>query len=187
MSYPNDSEPDVLERSKLMRRVLRLGGTGALILCLFLSAVWANLAIAFQLPASGGVRIGACLLLDLIALAALVAFVRRGPWRALVIYAVVYAILLAWSSSIGASNDKNWAADVVHGITGVADGDQLSARYVRNFSWRTETDYTERWEQRIYDISKLRTLDLFLVYWMGPPPATEDMKSTSALMPCQAN
>jgi hypothetical protein len=39
---------------------------------------------------------------------------------------------------------------------------------VRNFNWRTETDYTERWEQRAYDLSKLRSLDLFLVYWMGP-------------------
>jgi hypothetical protein len=155
-------------RSKLMRRVLIRCGIGALILCLFLSAVWANLAIAYQLPASGGVRIAACLALDLVALAALVAVVRRSSWRALLIYAVVYAILLAWSSSISALNDKNWAADVVHGITGSTDGDQLSARNVRNFSWRTETDYTERWEQRTYDLSKLRSLDLFLVYWIGP-------------------
>jgi hypothetical protein len=151
-----------------MRRLFGLGGAGALILCLFLSAVWANLAIAYQLPASGAVRIGACLALDSIALAGLVAVVRRRPWRALLIYAVVYSIFLAWSASISASNDKNWAADVVHGITGVADGDQLSARNVRNFIWRTETDYTERWEQRTYDLSKLRSLDLFLVYWMGP-------------------
>jgi hypothetical protein len=151
-----------------MWRFLRLGGTGALILCLVLSAVWANLAIVYQLPASSGVRIAACLALDLIALAALVAVVRRKPWRALLIYAVVYAVLLVWSNSINASNDKDWAADVAHGITGVADGDQLSARNVRNFGWRTETDYTERWEQRTYDISKLGTLDLFLVYWMGP-------------------
>jgi Domain of unknown function (DUF4105) len=151
-----------------MWRVLRLCGIGALILCLLLSAVWANLAIAYQLPASGGVRIGACLALDLIALAALVAVVRHRPWRSLLIYAVVYAVLLAWSSSISASNDKDWAADVAHGITGVVDGHELSARNVRNFTWRTETDYTERWEQRIYELSKLRSLDLFLVYWMGP-------------------
>jgi hypothetical protein len=151
-----------------MWRFLRICGTGVLILCLVLSAVWANLAIVYQLPASSVVRIGACLALDLIALTALVAVVRHRPWRGLLIYAVAYAVFLAWSSSIRASNDKNWAADVVHGITGVSDGDRLSARNVRNFSWRTETDYTERWEQRTYDLSKLRSLDLFLVYWMGP-------------------
>jgi hypothetical protein len=147
---------------------LGIFGTGALISCLFLSAIWANLAIGYQLPQSTGVRIGACLALNSIALAALVAILRRRHWRAVFIYAVAYAILLAWSVSIRATNDKNWAADVVHGVTGVIDGDQLSVRDVRNFSWRTEADYTEHWEQRIYDLSKLRSLDLFLVYWMAP-------------------
>jgi hypothetical protein len=151
-----------------MRRILRIVGTGALVVFLFLSVVWANLAIAYQLPGSAAVRIGACLVLNLIALAALVAIVRRKHWRAVLVYAAAYALLLAWSGSISASNDRNWAADVVHGITGIFDGDRLSVSNVRNFSWRTETDYTEGWEQRTYDLSKLRSLDLFLVYWMGP-------------------
>jgi hypothetical protein len=76
--------------------------------------------------------------------------------------------ILGWSSSISASNNNNWAADVAHGIAGTIDGDRLSARNIQNFSWRTETDYAERWEQRTYDISKLPSLDLFLVYWTGP-------------------
>jgi len=152
----------------LIRRVLGIFGTGALMSCLFLSAVWANLAIAYQLPQSTGVRIAACLALDFIALAALVAIIRRRHWRAVSIYAVACAIFLAWSASIRATNDKNWAADVAHGVTGVIDGDQLSVREVRNFSWRTETDYTESWEQRTYDLSRLQSLDLFLGYWMGP-------------------
>ena len=135
----------------MIRRVLGIFGTGALISCLFLSAVWANLAIAYQLPQSTGVRIGACLVLNSIALAALVAIISRRHWRAVFIYAVAYAILLAWSASIRATNDKNWATEVAHGVTGVIDGDQLSVRDVRNFSWRTEADYTEH-----------------LVYWMGP-------------------
>jgi len=151
-----------------MRRILRIVGTGALAVFLFLSAVWANLAIAYQLPGSAAVRIGACLVLNLIALAALVAIVRRKHWRAVLVNAAAYALLLAWAGSISASNDRNWAADVVHGITGIVDGDRLSVSNVRNFSWRTETDYTEGWEQRTYDLSKLRSLDLFLVYWMGP-------------------
>eukprot|EP01030_Chromulinospumella_sphaerica_P015030 gene15030-14829_t len=39
---------------------------------------------------------------------------------------------------------------------------------VRNFEWRTETDYTPRWETREYDLSQLQTADLVLSYWMGP-------------------
>ena len=151
-----------------MGRILRIAGTGAFIVSLLLSAGWANLAIAYQLPGYAPVRIGACLILNLIALAALVAVVRHRHWRAVLIYAVALALLLAWSGSISASNDKNWAADVVHGITGIVDGDRLSVRNVRNFSWRTEAEYSERWEQRTYDLSKLRSLDLFFVYWTGP-------------------
>src|SRR6516165_8128006 len=164
MLYPNAS----LEQSKSMRRVLRIAATSLFVVALVLSAIWANLAIAYQLPGSVGIRIGTCLALDLIALAALLTLLLRWRWRAALIYAAAYGIFLAWSSSISASNDKNWAVDVIHGITGIIDGDRLSALDVRNFSWRTEADYTERWEERTYDLSKLRSLDLFLVYWMGP-------------------
>jgi len=135
---------------------------------LVLSAVWANLAIAYQLSGAPAVRIGACLILTLIALSTLVAVVQRKHWRIVLIYAAAFALVLAWSGSISASNDKNWAAEVVHGITGIVDGDRLAVRNVRNFSWRTDTDYNERWEERTYDLSQLRSLDLFLVYWMGP-------------------
>jgi len=140
---------------------LRIVGAGLFALGLVLSAVWANLAIAYQMPGSAVVRVGACLVFDVIALAALLAVVRRrrSRWRALLVYAVACAIFLGWSSSISASNDKNWAVDVAHGVTGAVDGDQLTVRNLRNFSWRTEADYAERWEQRTYDLSKLRSLD----------------------------
>ena len=150
-----------------MRRALRICGAGLLALLLILSVVWANFAIAYQLPAPSIVLIGISLAFDLIALAALVAILLRRRWRALLAYAVAYAILLVWSASISASNDKNWAADVAHGVTGSIDGDRLSVHNVRNFDWRTETDYTEQWEQRTYDLSKLRSLDLFLLRLEG--------------------
>jgi hypothetical protein len=153
-----------------MRCGVGIVGTGALALGLVLSAGWANLAIAYQLPGSSALRIGACLALNVIALVALTAIVlrRRWRWQFVLIYAVAYAIFLAWSGSISASNDKNWVADVAHGITGAIDGDRLSVRNLRNFGWRSEADYTENWEQRTYDLAQLRSLDLFLVYWMGP-------------------
>ena len=109
-----------------MRRVLRSGATSLITLCLILSAIWANLAITYQLLGPAGVRIGAYLALDVIALAALLALVLRRRWRAVLICGAAYAIFLAWSSSISASNDKNWAADVAHGFTGIVDGDLLA-------------------------------------------------------------
>src|SRR5262249_55736374 len=144
--------PNVLECVRLIRRILRIVGTGALALGLVLSAAWANLAIAYQLPGSSTLRIGACLALNVIALVALTGIVllwaRR--WLSVLIYVVANAIFFAWSGSISASNDKNWATDVAHGITGAVEGDRLSVSNVRNFSWRSEADYTENWEQRTY-------------------------------------
>jgi hypothetical protein len=113
---------------------LQIGGIAALIVCLLLSAIWANLAIAYQLPGSEGLRIAACLSLNVIAVAALAAVVLRRHWRAVLIYAAACVLVIAWTISINASNDKNWAADVAHGITGIIDGDRLFARNVRNFS-----------------------------------------------------
>ena len=38
---------------------------------------------------------------------------------------------------------------------------------VRNFDYRTETDLTSRWEDRIYDLRTLDPGNLIAVYWAG--------------------
>jgi len=85
-----------------MRRVFRVSATGVFALFLVLSAVWANLAIAYQMPGAAVIRVGACLALNLIAFAALLAVVlrRRMRWRAVLTYAVAYAIFLGCSRTI---------------------------------------------------------------------------------------
>jgi hypothetical protein len=40
-------------------------------------------------------------------------------------------------------------------------------RFLRNFDYRSETDFTPRWEERRFDLSRLVGIDLFLSYW-GP-------------------
>ena len=47
------------------------------------------------------------------------------------------------------------------------EGDRLTIRNVRNFDYRTETDFTERWETRTYDLAQLRGGDMFFSFW-GP-------------------
>ena len=95
---------------------------------------------------------------NVVALGAVTGFVLRRYSRAALVYAAVYAVLLVWWASINPSNDKDWAAAVAHGVTGSLDGDRLSVQNVRNFSWHNEADFAERWEQRTYDLSKLRSL-----------------------------
>ena len=66
------------------------------------------------------------------------------------------------------SHNRQWADDVAHMLHADVKGNQVVLKNVRNFEWRTETDYTPRWETREYDLSQLQTADLILSYWMGP-------------------
>ena len=66
------------------------------------------------------------------------------------------------------SHNRQWADDVSQMLHADVNGDRVVLKNVRNFEWRTETDYTPRWETREYDLSQLQTADLVLSYWMGP-------------------
>ena len=153
---------------EVVQHVLRISGTVLLIVVVLGSAVWANLAILYRLPGPLVIRIAACLVFDLVALGTMTGLAVRRYRRAVLVYAAVYAVLLLWWATIHPSKDKNWAAAVAHGVIGSLHGDWLRVENVRNFSWNSETDFVERWEERTYDLSKLRSLDLYLVYWMGP-------------------
>ena len=114
--------------TEVTRRVLRISGTFLLIIVVLVSAVWANLAILYQLPGSATIRIGACLVFDGVALGAMTGLALRRYRRAVLVYAAVYAALLVWWTSIHPSNDRDWAAAVAHGVTGSVSGDRLIGR-----------------------------------------------------------
>ena len=134
-------------------------------------SAWGALALWFRLPAPENLRaLSACLfaLLGLGAIAAL--FLRRGL-AGLTVFALVFGGLLFWWSTIRPPAGGDWAPDVARQTTGTIDGDMLTLSDVRDFDWRTDDDFTEQWSKRSYDLSKLKTLDLFLAYWAGPQMA----------------
>jgi hypothetical protein len=88
--------------------------------------------------------------------------------RALTGFAGLFLILILWWISIEPSNERDWLPDVARAPMAVIDGDRVAIRNVRNFDYRSETDYDERWEERSYDLSKLRGADIFLIYWGSP-------------------
>ena len=88
---------------------------------------------------------------------------RRGA----VVCLLVFLLLLGWWYRIAPRNDRNWQPDVAVLPTAEISGDRLTVHNVRNFDYRSETDYTTRWETRTYDLAKLQGLDLFISYW-GP-------------------
>ena len=46
-------------------------------------------------------------------------------------------------------------------------GSRVTIQNVRNFKYRSESDYDQRWETRTYNLDRIRGVDLFLSFW-GP-------------------
>ncbi len=88
--------------------------------------------------------------------------------RGLLAFVLLFAVVLGWWFSLTPRNDRDWRPEVAHPPSATLDGDILTIRNVRNFGYRTEEDFTVRWEERSYDLSKLRGVDMFLSYWGSP-------------------
>jgi hypothetical protein len=126
------------------------------------SFAWGCAALWFDGPSPGLLTAGFAAIS-----AALLGFfrpIRRG----LAGFAGLLLIVILWWTSIEPSNQRDWLPDVARTTTAVIDGDRVTIRNLRNFDYRTETDYDEHWEDRTYDLSKLHGLDLFLIYWGSP-------------------
>jgi hypothetical protein len=105
--------------------------------------------------------------MTVLALATVAGLVTSRRWLAVTIYAVVIALVFAWWSTIRPSNDRAWQPDVARNVTATIDNDRLVVDNVRNFNWRSDQDFDQRWEQRSYHLSQLHDVDLILSYWSG--------------------
>ena len=106
------------------------------------------------------------------ALAGLVALIGIWikPWRrrVLTIYIVLFIIVLSWWFSITPSNDREWVVETAKLPYAVINEDQVTVHNIRNFSYRSETDFTLAYYDKTFDLTKLDSVDVFAVYWMGP-------------------
>ncbi|WP_285259764.1 Lnb N-terminal periplasmic domain-containing protein [Halopseudomonas bauzanensis] len=133
---------------------------------MILSSLWAVLALWFQAPGGGMGRYGLPVLW-LLGLVALLYWLWLGGswWQSLLVYIALFALLLVWWGTIEPSNQRDWADDLAHTTTGVVDGRQVRLDNVRNFHWRSQHDYDIGWESRVYDLSRLRSVDMVTSNW----------------------
>jgi hypothetical protein len=152
----------------LAAKLLRVLGRLLASLALVLSGLWAALALYHRLPLPEAGRLAAAAAWAVAVLAALALLWRGRAARALPAYGVAFALLLGWWVRIAPSDTRDWADDVARHVEPSVDGTLVTLRNVRDFDWRSDTDYTVRWETRRYDLQRLRSVDLALSYWMGP-------------------
>lgn len=129
---------------------------------------WGVLAIHYSDIESGGLRTALAVSFAAFGLVSLGAFGRpRTRWRAAMVFALAWALLAAWWGRIPPSLDRDWAPEYAVLPRATIDGDRVTLHDVRNFDYRTETDFTPRYETRAYDLRRLDSMDLVASYWMG--------------------
>jgi hypothetical protein len=151
-----------------MKNALTVVGLSMLRLLIGGASLWGTLALYYSAQPNG-VRVA---LAALFALAGLMALVLLGSkrWRrpAAGTFAALFASLLLWFSNLEPSHDRHWKAEVAVLPQVNFQGDTFTVRNIRNFAYRTETDFTPAYYEHTFDLKQLESVDVIASYWAGP-------------------
>jgi len=132
----------------------------------FLFGAWSAAALAIDGPCRG--HAATALVVAWIVLLLGSCFAMRTFFRALVVILLLNLAVATWWLGIEPSNDRRWITENERAPVVEFDGDIVHIRNVRDFLWRSDTDFTPRWEDRTFDLSTIRAVDIFFSNW-GPP------------------
>ncbi len=158
---------DVAGLQSILGQLARWIGFALLVIAILLISIWCSFAVWYQCRAGEpwrGLLAGAILLF---ALGVVIGLATPMRWLALAVYAAAFALFLGWWATITPNNGRNWAPDVARTATATIDGDRLVVKNVRDFTWRSDTDFDQRWEDRSYSLSHVTDVDLIMSYWAG--------------------
>ena len=130
------------------------------------AAIWATGALYFDIPAPFVIRIVAAAVW-LLGFVIAWFWLPHRRWSRLIV-GVVFFCILGWWLSIPPRQDRDWKPDVTVLPNAVTEGDQVTINDVRNFDWRSLTDFTTRYDTRSYNLNRLQGADLFIIYWGSP-------------------
>jgi Domain of unknown function (DUF4105) len=155
--------------ARVVRQTVKIAGVALLALLMLAVSGWGVLALHYWDHANPTLRnvliaawIPACV-------AMIVGFLlRRWRWRSFALFVGLFAALLAAWSAIEPSNDRIWEPENAVLAYATIDGDRITLHNIRNFDYRTDTDFTPAYYDRTFDLRQLNAVDMFTVYWMGP-------------------
>ena len=127
---------------------------------------WCILAICYSNLPWANMRLALAVCFAAIAIWAIWLSRRR---RALTIFVLLFIGVVAWWISILPSHHREWRPDVAVMPRATIDGDRVRITGVRDFDYRSRTDFTVRYEEREVQLSHLTGLDFFVSYWSEGP------------------
>ena len=146
-------------------RVIKAIAWALVWLVLSVAALWAAGALYFDFPVP--ILRGPAVLLLLLALVATAIFVC-GRLLKLAICLGGLALVTGWWLTIKPTNNRTWQPDVAHTAWAEINGDKVAVHNVRNCEYRTEDDFTPRWDTRTVRLSQITGMDLAITYWGSP-------------------
>lgn len=100
----------------------------------------------------------------------------RPWWVARMVLLALFGGVVAWFLLIPPSNNRDWQPDVALLPFAEVNGDRVTIHNVRNCDYLSETNYTVSYYDRVYDVAKLQSADLYVCCW-GPPLIAHTMLS----------
>ncbi|MDJ0776877.1 MAG: DUF4105 domain-containing protein [Gammaproteobacteria bacterium] len=140
-----------------MTRLLHRVFVGLALLGLLLFIAWCLMALHFDA--------GSAYALSLAAVCVFAIIMLRNTGRVALTVLVCCLLTLGWWFSQQPSNDRVWGADVARLPSATIEGSRVTINNLRNFNYRSTTDYDENWETRSLDLDQLVGADLYLSFW----------------------
>lgn len=89
-------------------------------------------------------------------------------WGAQAAFAVTALLFLGAWTRVEPSDDRLWMSDVARTARATVTDSTITFHNLRNFDYRSPTEFDEVWEERSYRLDQLVGVDLFSSHWMGP-------------------
>jgi len=142
--------------------------TSLLSILIAAGTAWGTLAIYYSnLPGEASRKILAGVF-AIFGVAMLGWYLFATKWsRPLFVFSALFVLVLAWWLMIPPHQDRDWAPEYAKPAYATINGDLVTVHNIRNFDYRTETDFTPRYYDKTFDLSKLDSVDVIASYWMG--------------------
>lgn len=135
-----------------------------LMIITFLLYLWSIPSLYYNLPWMW-LKITGSITFTIAVPAALVMIKPRR--RTFFIISILTLVITVWQQAIPPENERDWKISVARLPQISVNGNEIKISNIRNFIYRSETDFTPRYYSKTFNLNNIRSLDYILSYWDG--------------------